>query len=105
MRESSTKQTAETRVEMGLPRLKVSWDKKQEGFLQTIWNHQNISEPSVPEVAQNVWLEATWSDMKRLSWLSLGTLGWYGITRNKEALSEIGASAESISKSNVAQFS
>jgi hypothetical protein len=36
MRESSTKQTAETRVEMGLPRLKVSWDKKQEGFLQTI---------------------------------------------------------------------
>ena len=72
---------------------------------ETIRTYQNISEPSVPEVAQNVWLEATWSNMKRLSWLSLGTLGWYGITRNKEALSEIGASAESISKSNVAQFS
>ena len=39
MRESCTKQTAETRVEMGLPRLKVSWNKKQEGFLQTVWNH------------------------------------------------------------------
>ena len=105
MRESSTKQTAETRVEMGLPRLKVSWDKKQEGFLQTIWNHQNISEHIRTICARGGTKRLTGSDMKRLSWLSLGTLGWYGITRNKEALSEIGASAESISKSNVAQFS
>ena len=29
---------------------------------ETIRTYQNISEPSVPEVAQNVWLEATWSD-------------------------------------------